>query len=220
MVRTAIRSLDEVDLSLLVVEPVPPGPGDRFILESLVKSSVSAVLVVNKVDTLESEKLLPVIDEYRRLARFVEIVPVSALKGLNVDRLLSVLKTLLPEGPKYYPDDMVTDQLERFMAAEIVREKAMLLTREEIPYSVAVEVDEFKERSAGSVYIRAVIYVERESQKGIIIGKAGALLKKIGTAARKEIARLLGTEVYLDLWVKVRADWRDSSHSLKNFGYD
>lgn len=220
MVRTAMESLDEVDLSLFVVEPVASGQEDRFIVERLVKSHVPSVLVVNKVDTVESENLLPVIDEYMRMVPFVEVVPVSALKGVNTGRLLSLIKGLLPEGPRYYPEDMVTDQLERFMVAEIVREKAMLLTRQEVPYALAVEVDEFKERSGGSIYIHAVIYVERESQKGIIIGKAGALLKKIGTSARKGISRLLGAEIYLELRVKVKADWRDSRHGLKDLGYD
>ncbi len=220
MVKTAFQSLDNVDTGLLVVEPEPPGPGDRFIIENLQKAGVRTVLTINKIDLVRREELLPIVDKYRKLADFIEIVPVSALKDNNLDRLMTILTGLLPEGPKYYPDDIVTDQIERFMVAEIVREKTMMQTRQEIPYSVAVEVDEFSERDNGLVYIRAIIYVERKSQKGIIIGKGGLHLKKIGTSARQDISRLLGTMVYLDLRVKMKDDWRQNASSLKCFGYE
>lgn len=219
MVKTAFQSVDEVDIVLFVVEPEPPGPGDKFILDNLQKATTRTVLTINKTDKVRHEELLPIIDKYRQLTDFVETVPVSALKGDNVTRLMTVLTGLLPEGPKYYPDDIVTDQIERFMVAEIVREKTMMQTRQEIPYSVAVEIDEFSERDNGSVYIRAIIYVERKSQKGIIIGKGGLHLKKIGTSARQDISRLLGTTIYLDLRVKMKDDWRQNDSSLKRFGY-
>jgi len=220
MVKTAFQSMNEVDIVLFVVEPELPGPGDRFILDNLKKALTQTVLTINKVDQIKNNALLPVIDKYRQLTDFAQTVPVSALKGDNVERLMAVIRDLLPEGPKYYPDDIVTDQIERFMVAEIVREKTMMQTRQEIPYSVAVEIDEFSERENGSVYIRAIIYVERKSQKGIIIGKGGLHLKKIGISAREDISRLLGTVVYLELRVKMKDDWRKNSSSLKLFGYE
>jgi len=220
MVRAAVTAMTEVDLCLFVVEPRRPGPGDLEIVESLVRAGRPTFLVPNKIDRVPADAVLPVVDAYRGRMDFEEVFPVSALRNRNVDRLVERIRAALPEGPRYYPEEMVTDQLERFMAAEMVRERAMRLTRDEIPHALAVDVDEFRERRNGSVYIRAVIYVERESQKGIIIGKAGRLLKRIGTEARGAIGRLLDAEVYLDLWVKVRADWRERPAMLRGFGYE
>lgn len=232
MVKTAVQSLEEVDCAIFVVEPFWPkpdrpestqlGPGDRYIAEVLKAAGLPVILAINKVDTIKhADAILPVMEAYRELLDFVEIVPISAKTGQNVPLLMDMVIGLLPEGPKFYPDDILTDQIERFMAAEIVRERVMTHTRDEIPHSVAVEIEEFSEREGGNVgvFIRAVVYVERESQKRIIIGKSGSLLKKIGTEARVDIARLLDTSVYLDLWVKVKGDWRRDDRSLAEFGY-
>ena len=165
--------------------------------------------------------MFKVIDNYRKLYDFAEIVPISALEGTNTDELLEVIKKYLPEGPQYFPSDMITDQPERQIAAEIIREKALRLLQEEIPHGIAVEIMEMKKRPEGNmVDVRATIYCEKDSHKGIIIGKHGAMLKKIGTNAREDIQKLLGSPIYLDLWVKVKKDWRDNDFLLKNFGYE
>jgi GTP-binding protein Era len=219
MVREARESVRDVDLVLFMVEPEEPGSGDRFIIEILKELKKPVFLVINKIDTLKKSEVLPVIDAYSKLYPFKEIIPVSALTGDGIEVLLKAIVNYLPEGPRYYPDDLVTDQLERFMVAEIVREKIMEQTEEEIPYSVATEVTGWTEREDGVVLIHVNIYVEREGQKGIIIGKNGLKLKKIGTGARLEIERLLGTKVFLELWVKIKKDWRSNERILRELGF-
>ncbi|MBA4348493.1 MAG: GTPase Era [Thermodesulfovibrio sp.] len=219
MVREARGSVRDVDLILFMVEPEEPGSGDRFIIEILKELKKPVFLIINKIDTLKKPEVLPVIDAYSKLYLFKEIIPVSALTGDGIDILLKAILSYLPEGPRYYPDDLVTDQLERFMAAEIVREKIMEQTEEEIPYSIATEVISWTEREDGVIFIHVNIYVEREGQKGIIIGKDGLKLKKIGTDARLEIERLLGTKVFLELWVKIKKDWRSNERILRELGF-
>lgn len=222
MVKTAVDTLKEVDVVAFLVEAGDgAGGGDRYIIDTFLNDiEVPVVLIINKIDLVKKENLLPLIGEYNHIHKFAEIIPVSALKGDNVEHLLDVLEGYLPEGPKYYPDDIYTDQPERFIAAEIVREKIINRTKEEIPYSVAVAIEEFKERENGNIYISALIYVERDSQKGIIIGRAGRMLKDIGTEAREGIEKLLGTKVFLELRVKVKKDWRSDNRVLKELGYE
>lgn len=221
MVNSARSSLREVDLILFVSDVTESvGPGERFILDMLKDEQTPVVLVLNKVDLVSKDKLLPIISQYSAFRDFTAIVPVSALAGSNTDRLLTVIKDLLPEGPQYYPEDEVTDQPERVVAAEFIREKIFRLTREEIPHSTAVEVEEMKTRPNGDVFLRATIYVERESQKGIIIGAKGAMLKEIGQQARLDLESIFDTRFFVDLWVKVKNDWRNKEGSLRMFGYD
>lgn len=221
MVNSARSALREVDLILFVSDVTESvGPGERFIIDMLKDEKTPVVLVLNKVDLVAKDKLLPIISQYSAFRDFAAIVPVSALAGSNVDRLLSVIKDLLPEGPQYYPEDEVTDQPERVIAAEFIREKIFRLTREEIPHSTAVEVEEMKTRPNGDVFLRATIYVERESQKGIIIGAKGAMLKEIGQQARLDMENIFGSRFFVDLWVKVKNDWRNKEGSLRMFGYD
>ncbi len=219
IVREARGAAAEVDLIVFMAEPELPGPGDKFIIQMLHDLGKPALLVINKIDTKKKPQVLPVIEAYSSLYPFREIIPVSALKGDGVDRLLSNVVQYLPEGPKYYPDDIVTDQIERFMVAEVVREKVMQQTEEEIPHSTATEVVQWSERKDGVIFITVNIYVERKGQKGIIIGKEGARLKAVGTAARIEIEQLLGTKVFLELWVKVRKDWRSNNGMLSELGF-
>ncbi|MBF0557192.1 MAG: GTPase Era [Nitrospirae bacterium] len=219
IVREAREAAAQVDIILLVVEPEQPGPGDKFIIKMLQDLHKPAFLIVNKIDTKKKLQILPVIDTYSKLYPFKEIIPVSALKGEGMDLLVDSIVQYLPEGPKYYPDDLVTDQIERFMVAETVREKVMQQTEEEIPHAVATEVLQWTERKDGVVFITINIYVERKGQKGIIIGKDGARLKAIGTASRIEIEQLLGTKVFLELWVKVRKDWRSNNRILSELGF-
>ncbi len=221
MVNVAQNVFHEVDVVLFLVEAGEKevGAGDRYIIEQLKEIKTPVILVINKIDTVEKTVLLSLIDMYRQTCNFREIVPVSALDGENVDELVSVLTGLLPEGPQYYPDDMITDQPERMIIKEIIREKVLHLTRDEIPHSVAVEIEEIKQRQNELVYVRAVIFIERDSQKGIIVGKSGQMLKKIGALARGEIENLLGSKVYLDLWVKVKKDWRNSDNFLRDMGF-
>lgn len=219
MVTTAQEALKEIDLVVFVAEAGPSAGKDREILDSLSDVGRPVVLALNKIDRVRKGELLPLIEAYNALYPFREIIPVSALKADGIDRLLSRIVDYLPEGPKYYPEDLVTDLYERFMAAEIIREKIMARTKEEIPHAVAVEVLEWKEREDGMVSISAQIYVERAGQKGIIIGDKGKMLKTIGTLARVEIERLLGTKVFLQLWVKVKKDWRDDKRFLHDLGY-
>ena len=219
MNRLAYASLDEVEVVLFMVEPEAPGDGDIFILEKLKGAAKPVFLVINKADTVKKIELLPVIDAYSKLCAFAEVVPVSALRNEGVDVLIEAILKYLPEGPQLYPGDIVTDQMERFMASEIIREKIMENTREEVPHSAAVEIEEWTEREEGLVFIRANIYIEREGQKGIIIGKNGARLKSIGTRARHDIEGLLGTKVFLELWVKIKKDWRGDERALKELGF-
>ncbi|MCL5061897.1 MAG: GTPase Era [Nitrospirae bacterium] len=219
MVKQAKESVKEVDVILFMVEPEEPGSGDKFIIDILKDMGKPVFLLINKVDTVRKPQVLPVIDAYSRLYPFKEIMPISALAGDGIDILIKTIVDYLPEGPKYYPDDILTDQLERFMVSEIIREKIIHQTEDEIPYSVAIEINQWSEREDGVVFIQANIYVEREGQKGIIIGKGGARLKTIGTSARLEIEKLLGTKVFLELWVKIKKDWRSSERILKELGF-
>lgn len=222
MVRTAESTLKEVDVILFVVDASEKrGAGEEYITELLQKVKTPVILVVNKIDKLQDkDKLFRIIDSYSKTYDFTAIVPVSALEDEEFPGLVAEITKHLPEGPAYFPDDMITDQPERVIAAEMIREKILLLTRDEIPHSIAVEVEEFKERDNDDVYIRATIFVERDSQKGIVIGAKGSLLKKIGQQARADIEGLLGCKVFLDLWVKVKADWRNKDKALKQFGYN
>ena len=222
MVKSAETTLNEVDAVLMLIEPSDKIlEADRLIIEKFAKVKSPVILVINKIDTVDRERVFKVIDEYRKLYDFAEIVPISAFEGTNTDELLSVIRKYLPEGPQYFPSDMVTDQPERQIASEIIREKALRLLEDEIPHGIAVEITEMKKRKEGNlVDVRATIFCEKDSHKGIIIGKHGDMLKKIGTKARGDIERLLGSPIYLELWVKVKKDWRDSDFLLKNFGYD
>lgn len=219
MVKTAIESLKGVDLILFMVEPQEPKRGEIEIIDLLKKINIPVFLLINKIDTIKKPYLLILIEHFSKLYPFKEIIPISAIKYDGIDLLLEKIYDYLPSGPKYYPDDLLTDQLERFMVSEIIREKIMNLTEEEIPHSVAVEVSEWKEREDGLISIRCNIYVEREGQKAIIIGKKGTMLKSIGTSARLEIERLLHAKVFLELWVKVRKNWRNDNQLLKELGY-
>jgi GTP-binding protein Era len=219
MVRTALDALNDVDVVLFMIEPHEFKKGEHASVSLLKTVRSPVLLVINKIDTVKKQELLPVIDYFKGLYPFKEIIPISAVKKDGVAVLLKKIREYLPAGPMYYPDDLITDQLERFMASEIVREKIIDLTKEELPYSVAVEVVRWKEREDGLVSISCNIYVERESQKAIIIGKKGAMMKAIGTAARFDIERLLDTKVFLELWVKVKKDWRDDDQLLRELGY-
>ncbi|HAK88731.1 MAG TPA: GTPase Era [Nitrospiraceae bacterium] len=220
MVKEARESAKETDVILFMVEPGEPGSGDKFIIDILKDLNKPVFLLINKIDTVKKPEVLPLIDAYSRLYPFKEIIPLSALAGDGVDGLIKTVTDYLPEGPKYYPDDMLTDQLERFMAAEIIREKIIRHTEDEIPHSVAVEIKHWSERENGVVVIDANIYVEREGQKGIIIGKGGSKLKSIGTAARLDIEKLLDTRVFIELRVKIKKDWRGDERILKELGFN
>ena len=219
MVKTALEAFKEVDIILFMVEPHDPGKGDKFIIKLLEEAQTPVFLLINKIDTVKKIDLLPLIDRLKEFYPFKEIIPISALKQDGIEILLKKIYDYLPPGPKYYSDDIITDQLERFMVSEIIREKATEMTEEEIPHSIAVEVIEWKERESGLILIMSNIYVERDSQKGIIIGKGGRMLKAIGTAARADIEKLLNTKVFLELWVKVKKDWRDNRKTLEELGY-
>lgn len=220
MVNIAERSLNEVDVVLWLVEPSAfIGAGDRHIIEQLKKVKTPVVLVINKIDMVKKEEILTFIDAYRKEYDFAEIVPVSARSGDNTDELIKVILKYLPYGPQFYDEDTVTDQPERQIVAELIREKALHCLNEEIPHGIAVAIDRMKaERRV--MHIDATIICERDSHKGIIIGKGGEMLKKIGTNARYEIEKQLDMKVNLKLWVKVKKEWRDSDILLKNFGYD
>lgn len=221
MVRAAMNTLQEADLILWMVEAAEPlSADDKLILEALKAIKSPILLAINKVDLVQKQELLPTIDRFRALLPFVEIVPISATKGDNVELLESLLIQYLPEGPPLYPLDQLTDQPERFIIAELIREKVFHLAYREVPYAVAVLVEEVKAREGRQLTdVEATIYVEKESQKGIIIGRGGAMLKKIGEQARPEIEMLLGTQVFLKLWVKVRSDWQKDDEALKQLGY-
>ena len=217
MVNTALGTYNEVDVILLLVEATqPPGSGDQFIIETLSKVKTPVFLLINKIDVVKKDKLLPLIRDYSSVYDFEEVIPVSALKG-DLGGLVDAIQARLPAGPKYFPDDQVTDQPERFIVAEIIREKVFTLTKEEIPYASAVVIESMKEEP-DITRIHAVIYVERDSQKGIVIGKSGAMLKKIGTLARQDSEKLLGTKIFLQLWVKVKKGWREDDRMLRNVG--
>jgi GTP-binding protein Era len=221
MMKVAQNTLKEVDLILFMVNAAEGfGRGDEFIIERLKGTNTPVFLVINKIDEIHPDDLLPLIETYRNLHSFEQIIPISALQGNNVETLLGQIKNVLPEGPQYYPADQVTDHPERFIVAELIREKALHLTREEIPHSIAVMIDSMQRRETGNtVYVGATIIVERDSQKGIIIGKQGKMLKEIGQRARVDIEALLGSKVFLELWVKVQKDWRNKSSQLRDFGF-
>ena len=219
MLKAAEGTLKEVDAIFFVIDATEKfGGGEKYILERLKATSQPVILVINKIDLLAREEILPIIAAYSERYEFAATVPISASDGTNVDNLIAEAKKFLPEGPKYYPADMVTDQPERLIVAEIIREKILHVTDDEIPHAVAVDIDEISERENGTNYIRATIYVERDSQKGILIGKGGGLLKGVGQKARPEIEMLLGAKVFLDLWVKVKRDWRNSAGAIQSFG--
>lgn len=223
MVKVSTRTLRDVDMVLWLVEPSTfIGEGDEHIFEILSSVNIPVILAVNKMDSLkQKEDMLEVIAKYSSRMQFAEVVPVSALKGTNMDKLLDIIFKYLSEGPMYYDEDTVTDQPIKQIAAELIREKALRFLQEEIPHGIAVEIDTFNYRDSGDmVDIEAAIVCEKDSHKGIIIGKGGSMLKRIGTAARKDIEGLLESRVNLKLWVKVRPKWRDSDVQMKNFGYN
>lgn len=221
MVKVAQGALTGVDVVVHVVDGrAPIGPGDRYIASCFSDLHLPVLLAVNKVDVLKREQTILALDNYSQLANYTEIVPISALKGKNLPLLLEIISKYLPAGPQFYPEDMVTDQPERFAVAELIREQVLHLTWDEVPHSVAVLIEEMADRQeTAPFYIRATVLVERESQKGIIIGQGGRQLKAIGQRARKGIEELLGRQVYLDLWVKVKEEWRDREESLHELGY-
>ena len=222
MVNVAERTLKEVDVVLWLVEPTTfIGAGEQHIAAQLRTIKTPIVLVINKVDTVKKEEILKFIDAYKDICEFADIVPVSALKGQNTDTVLEVIFKYLPYGPAFYDEDTVTDQPQRQIVAEMIREKALRCLDEEIPHGIAVTIEKMKVRPNGKVVdIEATIICERDSHKGIIIGKGGAMLKKIGSAARFEIEKMMEMKANLQIWVKVRKDWRDSDLFIKNFGYD
>lgn len=222
MVNAAESTFKEVDLVLWLVEATTYiGQGERHIAQELKKSSAPVILVMNKIDKVRKDELLECMNAYKDILDFAEMVPVSAQNGENVDDLIETMFSYLEEGPQFYDEDTITDQPVRQIVAELIREKALRLLQDEIPHGIAVSIDSMKERSGKNLFydIDATIVCERDSHKGIIIGKQGAMLKRIGTAARKEIEDFLGAKVNLKLWVKVKKDWRDSDFLLKNFGF-
>lgn len=220
MVQTARDTFKDADILLMLVEANSAvHPQDLFLIESLAEISIPVFLVINKIDLIEKQTLLPLIDKFRTLYEFKEIIPVSAVKGDGIDDLLETIKNYLPEGPQYFAEDEFTDASQRFIAAEFIREKIMQLTEQEVPYVTAVEIDSFKEvEEKNLIRISATITVEKESQKAIMIGKKGAMLKKIGTQARLEMENLFGSKVFLELFVRVKKDWTSSDKMLKEFG--
>jgi len=222
MLKVSKNTLREVDVIMFMVNAEQKlGKGDEFILEMLAGHPTPVFLVINKIDAIHPDELMGIIESYKERYDFAEIVPISALQGNNVENLLVTLAKYLPEGPQYYPADQVTDHPERFIISELIREKVLHLTREEIPHSIAVVIDKIRrdEENEDKIHVAATIIVERDSQKGIVIGKRGALLKEVGTRARKDIEMLLGSKVYLELWVKVQKDWRNKATHLRDFGF-
>ena len=221
MVKAAENTLKEVDVILFVVDATENiGAGELYIMERLQSTQAPVILVVNKVDQINKQQVLPVISRYSDKLNFVGAIPISAKEKTNLDQLVEEIKKYLEEGPQYYPSDMITHQPERLVIGELIREKALHLTKEEIPHAIAVDIEEISKRNNDDLYIRATIYVERESQKGIVIGAKGSLLKEIGQLARADIENLLGSKVYIDLWVKVKKDWRNRDGILRGFGYE
>jgi len=222
MVNVAEQTLKDVDVILWLVEPTTYiGAGEKHIVEQLEKTRLPVILVINKIDTIKKEEILQVIDTYRKLYDFAEIIPVSALREINTQDILTSMFKYLPYGPMFYDEDTVTDQPQRQIVAEVIREKALHALDEEIPHGIAVTIEKMRERKGQKIVdIEATIICERDSHKGIIIGKQGTMLKKIGSNARFEIEKMLEEKVNLKLWVKVRKDWRDSDIQMKNFGYN
>ena len=220
MVKNALKAASEADVLLLMAEAhTPPDKFEKEIFGSVKNVKKKMVLALNKIDKSRKDTLLPLIAAYHEKLQFEEIIPISALTGDGVPGLLEIIVNSLPVGDMYYPEDQLSDLPERFFIAEIIREKLFMQTQQEIPYSTTVQTDEVKERKDKRMYVRATIYVERESQKGIVIGKNGVMLKKIGQLARGDIEKWMETKIYLDLWVKVKSDWRDKEADLREFGY-
>ena len=221
MVKVALGTYKEVDGICFIIEANRPFDDENdFILETLKQVEKPVLLVINKIDLIPKPDLLPAMDEYSRLRSFEQIIPISALRGEGVEVLVAEMLKILPVGPRLFPEEMITDLPERFLAAELIREKVFLRTHEEVPYATAVVIEEFKEREEKNlVFIKATIQVERESQKGILIGEKGRMLKEIGSRAREEIESLLGTKVFLELWVKVEKNWREDPAALRRLGY-
>ena len=220
MMRVAKNTLSEIDAIMFMVNVNEDiGRGDEYIMEMLKNVKTPVFLVLNKIDLVHPDALMPKIEKYKTYMDFTEIVPISALEGLNVDHFIDVLKDYLPEGPKYYPDDQISDHPEQFVVGEIIREKILHLTSEEIPHAIGVNVDRMIKESEERVRIEATIFVERDSQKGIVIGKGGKKLKEVGKRARRDIEMILGSKVYLELWVKVQKDWRNKVNFIRQMGY-
>ena len=220
MMRVATNTLSEIDAIMFMVNVNEDiGRGDEYIMEMLKTIKTPIFLVLNKIDLVHPDELMPRIEKYKRYLDFTEIVPISALEGHNDDHFINVLKSYLPEGPKYYPDDQISDHPEQFVVGELIREKILHLTSEEIPHAIGVNVDRMVKEDEDRVRIEATIFVERDSQKGIVIGKGGKKLKEVGKRARLDIERLLGSKVYLELWVKVQRDWRNKVNFIRQMGY-
>ena len=221
MVKLAENTLNEVDAVMFMINAEEGfGRGDQYIIDRLASVKKPVYLIINKIDRIHPDDLFTLITEYKDKYDFKEIIPISALEGNNVDHLLEVLTEQLPEGPQYYPKDQVTDHPERFIISELIREKVLHHYREEVPHSIAVVVEKIEKNPDEKVLVQATIIVERSTQKGIVIGKQGTMLKKIGHQARRDIERLLGNKVYLELWVKVKKDWRNQERYLSEFGFD
>lgn len=220
LVQLALKTLKEVDAVFFLVEAgQPPGPGDNYIIKQFEGLATPVLLVINKIDLVRRKELLPLIEQYSKLYNFSEIVPLSALTGENLPRLLEAVTAYLPAGPKYFPDEMVTDRPEAFIMAELIREKILHLTSEEVPHSVAVVIEELENGPNGVVAVRSTIFTEKESQKAILIGRGGQMLKKIGRLAREEMESLLGSKIFLELWVKVKPGWRNKEAQIRDLGY-
>lgn len=220
MMRVAKNTLSEIDAIMFMVNVNEDiGRGDEYIMEMLKNVKTPIFLVLNKIDLVHPDTMMPKIEQYQSYMDFTDIIPISALEGLNVDHFIDVLKSFLPEGPKYYPDNQISDHPEQFVVSEIIREKILHLTSEEIPHAIGVNVDRMIKEDEDRVRIEATIYVERDSQKGIVIGKGGKKLKEVGKRARRDIEMLLGSKVYLELWVKVQLDWRNKVNFIRQIGY-
>ncbi|MBZ8173049.1 GTPase Era [Staphylococcus cohnii] len=220
MMRVATNTLSEIDAIMFMVNVNEDiGRGDEYIMEMLKSVKTPVFLVLNKIDLVHPDELMPRIEKYKKYMNFTEIVPISALEGLNVEHFINVIKSYLPEGPKYYPDDQISDHPEQFVVSELIREKILHLTNEEIPHAIGVNVDRMIKEDEDRVRIEATIFVERDSQKGIVIGKGGKKLKEVGKRARQDIEGLLGSKVYLELWVKVQKDWRNKVNFIRQMGY-
>ncbi|MCR4320295.1 MAG: GTPase Era [Candidatus Brocadiaceae bacterium] len=220
MVKEAYEAIEDADVILMMAEPFePPAEKDKDFFEKLSHLNIPVILAINKIDLVEKDSLIPILSAYDKQFKFAEIVPISALKGTNLDLMLNLVVKYLPEGEPFYPEDYMTDYNERFLASEIIREKVFEFYGEEIPYSTTVEIEEFKEREAGKDFIKAIIFVERDSQKGIIIGENGKAIKRVGVIAREEIEKQTGRKVYLELWVKVMEKWRKDKKKMYKLGY-
>jgi len=220
MVKSALSTLGEVDAVMFMINADERrGAGDNFIIDRLKNVKKPIYLVINKIDQVHPDHLLEIMDQYKDALPWKDVYPISALEGNNVDELVETLKERLPEGPQYYPSDQITDHPERFIISELIREKVLELTRQEVPHSTAVVIDSIKRQDEEKIHIQATIIIERSSQKGIIIGKGGSMLKRIGSMARKDIEHLLGDKVYLELWVKVQENWKDRQDLLASYGY-